>query len=269
MGYQGAAMRDSTHRARQRFPSSSSATSRDTTSWLPYAVATLLALVTLAVFWQVHNHAFVLWDDGLHVYENPYLQALTFDNIKAIWREPYVELYIPLTYTLWALIAAVARGGSPGPTGGSPFAPEFFHTLNLLVHLLSVLVVWRIVRLLLERTVPHTTTSPPLSRVEWAAGGGALLFAIHPIQVEAVAWVTGFKDVLCGFLVYVAIWQYLRYARGEGPPLMRRPSADAVAGNGPDGPAPTPSRQGWDGGRSPALATNPILPPVAQAVDTC
>src|SRR5262245_38429701 len=227
MGYQGAAMRDSTHRARQRFPSSSFAANRDTASWLPYAVAALLALVTLAVFWQVYGHAFVLWDDGLHVYENPYLQALTFDNIKAIWREPYAELYIPLTYTLWALIAAVARGGSPSPTAGAPFAPEFFHTLNLLVHLLSVLVVWRIVRLLLERTVPHTAGRPPWSRVEWAAGGGALLFAIHPVQVEAVAWVTGFKDVFCGFLACVAIWQYLCYACGEGP----------------DGPAPTPSRQ--------------------------
>src|SRR5215510_6057884 len=135
-------MRDITHRAQQRFPAGSPATNRDTTSWLPYAVATLLALVTLVVFWQVHNHAFVLWDDGLHVYENPYLQALTFDNIKAFWREPYAELYIPLTYTLWALTAVVARGVSPSPTDGAPFAPEFFHTLNLLVHLLSVLIVW-------------------------------------------------------------------------------------------------------------------------------
>ena len=242
-------MRDRRHsipRARHRFPSGSSASDGDTASWIPHTVAALLVVVTLAVFWQVHSHEFVLWDDGLHVYENPYLQALTFDNIRVFWREPYAELYIPLTYTLWALTAAVARGISASTTGGVPFAPQFFHTLNLLVHLLSVLVVWRILRLLLGRVMgerQRTATSPPLTRVEWAAGGGALLFAIHPIQVEAVAWVTGFKDVLCGFLVYVALWQYLCYARGEGPPLMRRPSADAVAGNGPDRPAPTQSRQ--------------------------
>src|SRR5215468_3666513 len=208
-------MRDSMHRARQRFPANSSTSNPDTASWMPHTVAALLVVVTLAVFWQVHSHEFVLWDDGLHVYENPYLQALTFDNIRVFWREPYAELYIPLTYTLWALTAAVARGISASTTGGVPFAPQFFHTLNLLVHLLSVLVVWRIVRLLLDRTVPHTTTSPPLSRVEWAAGAGALLFAIHPVQVEAVAWVTGFKDVFCGFLACVAIWQYLCYACGD------------------------------------------------------
>src|SRR5262249_8411621 len=206
-------MRDSMHRARHRFPANSSTSSPATASWMPHAVVAFLIVVTLAVFWQVHSHEFVLWDDGLHVYENPYLQALTSDNILVFWREPYAELYIPLTYTLWALTAAVARGISDSPTAGAPFATQFFHMLNLLVHLLSVLVVWRILRLLLDRTVPRPATGPPLTRMEWAAGGGALLFAIHPIQVEAVAWVTGFKDVLCGFLVYVAIWQYLRYAR--------------------------------------------------------
>src|SRR6516165_218968 len=208
-------MRDITPRARQRFPAGASAAHRDTASWLPYTVAILLTLVTLAVFWQVQGHAFVLWDDGLHVYDNPYLQALTFDNVLAFWCAPYAELYMPLTYTLWALTAAVARGLGASPPGEAPFTPQFFHMLNLLVHLVSVLVVWRLVRLLLVRTVSRTATSPPLSRVAWAAGGGALVFALHPIQVEAVAWVTGFKDVLCGCLSCVAVWQYLRYAGGK------------------------------------------------------
>src|SRR5215831_8572552 len=223
-------MRDHLHRAHQRFPAGSSVANRDTAAWLPAAGATLLILATLAVFWQVQGHAFVLWDDGLHVYDNPYLQALTLDNIKAFWRAPYAELYMPLTYTLWALTAAVARGVSPSPPGDAPFTPHFFHMLNLLVHLLSVLVVWRLVRLLLARTLSRTATSPPLTRVAWAAGGGALLFAVHPIQVEAVAWVTGFKDVLCGCLSCVAVWQYLHYACGKGGPLSWPPSADAVAG---------------------------------------
>src|SRR5262249_54199589 len=104
-----------------------------------------------------------------------------------------------------------------GPPGGAALAAQFFHTLNLLGHLLSVLVVWRLVRLLLARTVSRTATSPPLSRVEWAAGGGAPLFALHPIQLEAGACVTGFEDVLCGCLSCVAVWQYLRYACGKGP----------------------------------------------------
>src|SRR5215471_362940 len=124
-------MRDSTHRAHQRFPAGSSAADRDTAFCPPYTVATLLILMTLAVFWQVQGHAFVLWDDGLHVYDNPYLQALTFDNVLAFWRAPYAEQYIPLTDTLWALTAAVSRGLRAGPPGGAALAAQFFHTLNL------------------------------------------------------------------------------------------------------------------------------------------
>ena len=169
--------------------------------------------MTLAVFGQLYGHEFVLWDDGLHVYENPYLQSLTFDNVLAFWRKPYGELYIPLTYTLWALTAAVSRGWHAHASVGTPLDPRFFHTLNLLVYLLTVLVVWRIVRLLLSRSAPP----PVLTRVEWAAGAGALFFAVHPVHVEAVAWVTGFKDVLYGFLACVAIWQYVMYARGDMP----------------------------------------------------
>ncbi len=215
-------MRAMTHRTRQRLSASSSAANCGTAFWRPSAAATLLVLVTLAVFWQVQGSQFVLWDDGLHVFDNPYLQTLTFNNILAFWRKPYAELYMPLTYTLWALTAAVSRGVTAHPPEGVPLDPQVFHTLNLLVHLLSVLVVWRIVCLLLSRT----TTRPALPRVAWAAGGGALFFAVHPLQVEAVAWVTGFKDVLGGFLSCVAVWQYLRYASGS----VDAASSDKAAG---------------------------------------
>jgi Flp pilus assembly protein TadD len=202
-------------RTRQRFPAGSSASKRGTASRIPYAVAALLLLVTLVVFWQVPSYEFVQWDDVLNIFENPYLQSLTFDNILAFWREPYAELYIPLTYTFWGLTAAVSRAVTAHATGGPRLDPQFFHTLNLLVRLLTVLVVWRIIRLLLGRTMLETQRAagtPSRTRVEWAACGGALLFAVHPLQVEAVAWVTGFKDVLYGFLSCVAIWQYLDYA---------------------------------------------------------
>ena len=102
-------MRDITHRTRQRFPSGSSASDRVTASRISYAVAALLLLVTLAIYWQVPSYEFVQWDDVLHVFENPYLQSLTWENILAFWREPYAEVYIPLTYTLWGLTAAVSR----------------------------------------------------------------------------------------------------------------------------------------------------------------
>jgi protein O-mannosyl-transferase len=183
-----------------------------------WKVVFLLICTPLVVFWQVHSHEFVLWDDNLNVFANPALRSVTLDTILGFWRAPYAHLYIPFTYTLWALTAAVSRWVTLQPSGGAPLDPQLFHSLNLLVHLVSVLVVWRIVRMLLGRTVREgqsPASGYARTRMEGVACSGALLFAVHPLQVEAVAWVTGLKDILGGCLAFVAIWQYLQYA-GEG-----------------------------------------------------
>src|SRR5262245_14133289 len=147
------------------------------TLWLSHTVVIFLLLVTVVVFGLVLGHDFVLWDDPVNVTENPYLHSVTLEHLLAFWRAPYAQLYIPFTYTLWALTAAVSRWLT------TRLDPQVFHSLNLLMHLLSVLVVWHIVRLLVSRTIPEGQRPGALPfwiRVEWAAGGGALLFAIHP-----------------------------------------------------------------------------------------
>ena len=96
-------------------------------------MATLLILVTFVVFWQVHSYEFVLWDDGLHVFENPYFQSLTFNNILAFWREPYAELYIPPHLYALGPGRRSVMGEDCQFAAGAPLDPWFFHTLNLLV----------------------------------------------------------------------------------------------------------------------------------------
>ena len=186
----------------------------------------ILVFVTLVVFGPVIGHQFLAYDDSVNVYENPYFQARSLDNLLQFWRYPYEVLYAPLTYTLWALTAWAPALLTAGSSAAVAPDPRLFHSLNLLLHLLSVLIVWRILGLLLRRTRLTGTrtavdgTSLPL---EWAACGGALLFAIHPLQVEPVAWVTGFKDVLFGLLSLVAVWHYLRYVDAKMQPGTGRP----------------------------------------------
>jgi tetratricopeptide (TPR) repeat protein len=195
--------------------------------WIRLLPMIILVFVTVAVFWPVLGHQFLAYDDSVDVYQNPYLQARSLDNLLHFWRYPYESLYTPLTYTLYALAA-----WAPGLLTESASAavvpdPRLFHSFNLLLHLLSVLIVWRILVLLLRRTKLTGTgtgddgNSLPLA---WAACGGALLFAIHPIQVEPVAWVAGFKDVLFGLLSFVAVWHYLRYVDAKMQPGADRPS---------------------------------------------
>ena len=137
-----------------------------------HIIAALLVVLTVVVFLRVHDHEFV-WDDRIDIYENPHLTSDTGPEILVFWQKPYQHLYIPLTYTVWATIARFSK--VPTTAEGISLNPRPFHAANLFVHLLSILVVFTILRLLV--------------RSDWAAGVGTMLFALRPVQVESVVWV--------------------------------------------------------------------------------
>lgn len=164
----------------------------------PWLAPAVLLLVTLATLWPVCAHEFVEWDDGINVTRNPLLNPPSLASVIRFWRGPYEQMYVPATYTVWSLLAAAAHVDTPDAEGVT-LDPYLFHTANLVVHLFAA---WAAYRLLLT-----------LTGRRWPACAGALLFAIHPLQVEPVAWVTGMKDVLAGALSLLALWQYAEFAR--------------------------------------------------------
>lgn len=186
-----------------------------TSSRFSLLMALLLVLATAVVFWPLPGYEFITLDDGVHVYDNPYLLPVTFHNVLGFWRQPYMGLYVPLTYTVWALIAWAAPFLSTSLPDDAVFDAGLFHCLNLCLHLLNVLVAFCLLRFLLDRAMrrqQEALSEATRGQIIMAAAGGALVFAVHPLQVEAVAWVSGLKDVLCGLLALVAVWQYLSYA---------------------------------------------------------
>lgn len=172
---------------------------RGSGSLLAWAQVALLIATVLVVFGRVLRHEFLLWDDNLNVYENPLLMPLHGRSLAQIWTRPYLSMYIPIPYTVWAALVYAVR---PGPGALLPAAP--FHLLNLLCHACGTLVVFAICSHLVGRD--HAA-------YRWAPVLGALLFAVHPLHVEAVAWITGLKDVLSGLFILTACWQLLRYVR--------------------------------------------------------
>src|SRR5262245_13994759 len=142
----------------------------------PSKLAPLLLLILVAVvFGQSVVFEFNLWDDELHVSNNEYFKPFTWASAKHFWSGPHESLYIPLAYTMWGLIADVAQ--VRGASGALELNPQIFHLANVCVHALNVLLVfWILSRLIQPR---------------WPAAVGAALFAIHPLQVEAVAWISG------------------------------------------------------------------------------
>ncbi|NTV13178.1 MAG: tetratricopeptide repeat protein [Desulfobulbaceae bacterium] len=159
----------------------------------------LVLMVPLAVFLQVAWHEFLSYDDPSNIYQNPHISDFSLTNLLYFWQGPHLRLYIPLTYNFWLLLAKLSQllpfaDGEPAP-------PHLFHLANLLLHLGSTALAFLIIRSLLNNAR--------------AAAAGALLFAIHPIQVEPVAWASAMKDLLSGFWSLLALWQYILFAQAS------------------------------------------------------
>ena len=144
--------------------------------------------VTLAAFLSVLGHDFVNWDDDFNLANNKNTALLTWDNIVNIFSDPVIGNYNPLPILTFAIERSIVG-----------LDPTLYHINNLILHLICVFFAYRIFR------------SLELSPL--AALAGALLFGIHPMRVESVAWVTERKDVLFGAFFLSALWYYIQYVR--------------------------------------------------------
>jgi tetratricopeptide (TPR) repeat protein len=174
-----------------------------TRSAMPAAGWTLLvAMLTLLVFLpSLRFPFFPFWDDDIHVHANPHIAELSWAGLATLWSGPWQQLYIPLTYSTWAALAALSRWTDGGSIVAGPLNAVWFHGANVLVHTLSAVLVW----FLLRRVAAQFFPSLAGTRLNLAAALGAFLFALHPLQVEPVAWISGLRDVLGGALGLAAL----------------------------------------------------------------
>jgi hypothetical protein len=171
----------------------------------------LVGLVVL-VFGRICFYGWIDWDDDVHISRNPGLNPVTLSNVAGFWVRPYELLYIPVSYTFFAGEVLLSRALFP-PEPGVPPDPRPFHAISLLLHASCVLLVWR----LIARRV----------RGCWPAVAGAALFAVHPLQVESVAWISEQRGLLATLLSLAAIALHFR-SGGEESPTRR--SCTTVAG---------------------------------------
>ncbi len=150
----------------------------------------LLGLLLLVVFsYAPALDAGFVWDDDANVTENHALRSAR--GLANLWFRPGTTTqYYPLVYTtMWVEYQLFG------------LEPRVYHVINLLLHALSTLVLWRLLVLL---RLP-------------AAGFAAALFAVHPVQVETVAWVTERKNLLSSLFYLSSAYVYFRYARPLDP----------------------------------------------------
>src|SRR5881398_3891982 len=170
--------------------------------WVLWLVPVLISLVTVAAFLPALQNQFVSWDDDENFLDNPHYRGLGWSQLRWMWTT-HQGHYIPLTwmtlgldYLLW---------------GMNPFG---YHLTSLLLHVTNAVVFFFVVRRILTLARPSAAERDHALVV--SAGFAALVFAIHPLRVESVAWVAERRDVLSGLFYLSAILVYLRTCeRGE------------------------------------------------------
>jgi len=145
-------------------------------------------LLLLFIYGKSLNNEFVRWDDGLLIYENPIVREISPVTLKAAFTTYDPELYIPLTLVSYQMDYAIG--------GTHPF---IYHFGNLILHTLNALLVTLFLYL--------------LSRRFWVALFCGILFAVHPLHTEAVAWASARKDVLSSFFFLFSLVTYVIYAQ--------------------------------------------------------
>ena len=162
--------------------------------WLPLLI---MAVAILLVFGRTCSFEFVSWDDFDLIGKNKFVHTLEWRRFVGAWFYSFHRLYIPLTYNLWIILGAIGKAQTPD-INGIKLNPWVFHTFNVLLHLCNTLLIYTLLKLFCKRP--------------WLCVIGALAWAIHPLQVEAVAWATGMKDLLSGFFALLALNCHLHAA---------------------------------------------------------
>ncbi|MFP4039373.1 MAG: hypothetical protein ACOCPQ_02115 [Desulfosudaceae bacterium] len=179
----------------------------------------LIILAGVLVFWPVIGFEFLKYDDTINVSKNSHLLFPSGHSLIYFWRHFFLDLYIPVTYTVWLGLAALSSEVFGRLDAG------LFHLANMLIHILSALLVYELVQRL-YRIREGAGHDPAAGR--WPALLAGLVFCLHPLQVESVCWITGFKDVLGGFLGLLATRLYLATVQPEGYRLPRYGLATVV-----------------------------------------
>ena len=161
----------------------------ETRTWV---LSLLLAVATLALYYPVHHHPFVNYDDSVYVTENPHVQSgLDWDTVKWAFTTYDAGNWHPLTWLSHTLDCQLFE-----------LHPAGHHDVNLLLHGLNVLLLFWV-----------------LQKATGFAGRSfmvAALFALHPINVQTVAWVAERKNLLSMLFFLLALGAYRWYARQPG-----------------------------------------------------
>lgn len=178
---------------------------------LQWGAPITLVLLTVLAFYPVTQNEFVNWDDDKNFVENVFYRGLHWTNIQWMFTTFHMGHYQPLT---WLTLGIDFLIWGLNPLG--------YHLTNLLLHCANAVVLYFVAARLFRSMKPASADHDD-ALIRLAAGFSALLFSVHPLRVESVAWATERRDVLSGIFFLVSILCYLKaVSNGESGPRYWR-----------------------------------------------
>ena len=158
-----------------------------------------LALLVVLVYGKVVRYDFVNFDDDLYVYDNPHIaQGLTTESVSWAFTTGYSGSWHPITW-ISHMVDVELFGLNRGHDSSILQGPGGHHLTNLLLHLFNTLLLFIVLKAMTDAV--------------WPAAWVAAIFAVHPMHVESVAWVSERKDVLSGLFWMLTMLAYVAYTR--------------------------------------------------------
>jgi tetratricopeptide (TPR) repeat protein len=178
--------------------------------WL---IPAIIALATCAAFFPVFGNDFVEWDDYENLVSNPHYRGLGWSHLHWMFTTFHMGPYQPLS---WATLGLDYLIWGMNPLG--------YHLTNLILHIANAVLFYFISRRLISLALP-VANDESAWHLSVSAAFAALLFAIHPLRVESVAWATERRDVLSGLFFLSTVLWYVKENSKPGVAAMSWRSA--------------------------------------------
>jgi len=172
-----------------------------------YVWMILLGIIALTViaYSPISKNGFLNWDDDVYVSENNDIKSMSMENTKLLVTQDYVNVYLPLTMLSYAVDYKI---------GG--LNPKVYTYTNLIFHILNSILVYYLV-LLLIISIGNKINIPglDLKKQNFIAAITSVIFAIHPINVESVAWISERKNLIFTFFFLLSVISYINYLKQD------------------------------------------------------
>ena len=173
-----------------------SGTSSGLAARLPWLLGALVTVWTSVTFLPTVGNDFVNWDDPRMFLENPYHRQPWPARLRYAWSSHLLGEFMPVTWMSYSLDRSLWDLHAPG-----------YHLTSLLLHVLAALAVFALARRLLRHALG--AGGARRAAIDVGAAVAALVFAVHPLRVEPVAWVSARGTVLGGLLLVLSVLLYV------------------------------------------------------------